>query len=1180
MLRIQLLGPPLLTYNDKPVNIRRLILRSLLFYLACQQDVVGRSTLVFLFWSDEPEDKAREHLRDALSKLRVQLPEPEMLVTHMDTVRLNPNRVWVDVLEFEQLIRQARQGITELGPDQPLPQKVYDRLVDAVRLWRGDSFLAGVQLPATNEFDDWFTRTSQSLHQSYLYALERLGQHSMAAGNLDMALEWWELALQHDELNDSYHYQYLTCLQQLGRFREALQHCGQAYDLFRKEVQDIPENLLRLCQRIHQQASGGGWQKTDSPAWTYPWKHQSPFIGRKALLSEMKTMLLMSGGAAALVGESGIGKTRLVYELYQSLQTAPRLLLARGRALESHLPFQPLIDTLRQSVQPEEWDQLDLPWRRVLSELLPEIAANIPAHQSETEISRNQLFESLHQLLRILTGKPGNEGSRRLLLFIDDAHWCDEATLSALAYLLERRFFIENGLLVLAVQSEQITPQLDQYLHHFQAAGLLKMLMLEALSVAEVNELTHRVLGKKVSAEIAERLTRDCGGNPLLLLETLRSAQEYSAESPLQAAMGNLSRMDALRTLLNERLQRLSREERELLYTAALIGGEFSLDILSAAAQADMLHLAAMLEALERLRLIHPLQAGSMSNAPAATAVYVFNHERIREALLLELGPAQRRAISLRVAKALENSENPLAHQAAVLAHHFEEGGEYRKAFHYWLEAAQHAQHLSGRGEAYNAFRQAERLLIRLGYALPESDIYRLFSAWAELAGQSDDIEVLAHLYSSAEQLSNRLRSPLLTGFGLMGTALVMTMRIQYGQALTTLNRALAYLEKAGNQYELAQCYHWRGILHIYLNMNQKAVADLERALQFAQSSFDPRMRQAMINARIYLSLVYTLRGWPQEGLKQADQALQESRQIMYPNGIVRSKAMAARALFYLGRYREAVELCQLGIQRAEAIENHRANARLHISAAQAYLALGHLDESWQHLQTGLKIGQERGFVDVVCEGLCYQGELYRILNALEQAMSSFEQGASSIESFYTLDNRYRLGLTLMSSGAFETGLELIEQTINIAEQADLATIYLPARLALALAELQRGGTGKAYESVKALESQIVQRGYGTMPGIIETIRFEYAFMLGDLETAQSSAQKVIAAGQRLPNLFMELIGHQLAVRLARKLGKPIEESQQAIVRLLDEMGKHAHHPQLLPLYEKFRKKTLEIVDE
>lgn len=95
------------------------------------------------------------------------------------------------------------------------------------------------------------------------------------------------------------------------------------------------------------------------------------------------------------------------------------------------------------------------------------------------------------------------------------------------------------------------------------------------------------------------------------------------------------------------------------------------------------------------------------------------------------------------------------------------------------------------------------------------------------------------------------------------------------------------------------------------------------------------------------------------------------------------------------------------------------------------------------------------------------------------------------------------------------------------------------------------------------------------MLGIIEMIRFEHALMRGDLETAQSSAQKAIEIGQRLPNLFMELFGHHLAVRLARQGGQPAEESEQTIIRLLDEIEKHAHDPHIRPLYEKFRQKML-----
>lgn len=1169
MLRIQLLGSPLILYNEKPMVIRRLLPRALLFYLACQQSAVGRSTLTFLFWPEKPEEQAREHLRDVLSKLRTQLPEPDVLVTYMDTVQLDLRRVWVDVLEFERLIHQARPLTARLDPDQPLPHTAYEHLTQAVRLWRGDSFLAGVQSPDSIEYEHWLTSFTQELHQSYQYALETLGKHSMKTGNLDVALEWWRLALQSDELNDWYHSQYLICLQKLGRIREALEHCARAQALFVREMQDVPESLLNVCQSIRQQASD--WKVENASAWTVSLGHQSPFIGRKELLNELKTMLLMSGGAAALVGESGIGKTRLIYELYHSLQNAPRLVLARGRAMEHTLPFQPLIDAMRQFVHKEEWDALGEPWRLALGVLLPELAADVSFEQQEEIGSRSRLFEAIFRLLGVMAGK------QRILFFLDDAHWCDEATLEALAYSLERGFFTENGLLVLALQSEQTNPYLEQFLAHFQRAGLLSVLALEGLTQAEVGELSRRVLGRKVSIESAERLTRDSGGNPLLLLETLHSALRQSEQTPLQAATGHLSQLETLRALLHQRLQSLSGEERELLSTAAVIGDEFSLDTLATALKMDATQIATIIHTLERMRLIHPVPGtGSSSGIPESSDSYAFNHGRVREALLLELGPARRRAIHLRVAKALEENADPLLRVPAILARHFEEGGEYHRAFRYWLEAASHARRLHGRREAYEAFRLAERLLIRLGYAMPESDIYRLYSEWGELAGEAEDLPVLEHISSAVEQIGNRLRSPLLLGLGLMNGATLWAMNNQLVKGLTVLNRALTYLERAGNQYELVHCYYLHGILHAYLNLNQKASADLERALHVGGNSTDARMRRAMVDARIYLSLVYYLRGWPEEGFKQAERALRESRQMMYFSGIARSKLMAARSLIHLGRYSEAVELCQLGIQRAEIVEDKRTIAQLHLQLGVANTALGRLDESWQHLQTAVQMGKKHSFVDVISEGLCIQGELFRLLGATEQAITCYEQGASFPESFYTLDNRYRLGLMLMLSGAYESGLELVQRSMTAAEQADLGTIYLAARLSLAFSDYQRGKVEQAQEAIQSIALQISQRGYATMPATVEIIRFEYAVTSGDFETAQTCVQKVIAIGQGLPNVWVELWGQRLAYRLARQSGENPEPAKHAIEHLLDEIGKHAHHADLLPLYQKFRTVTLE----
>lgn len=145
-LRILLLGPPQVEYGGRSLRIQRRLLRTLLFYLAAQSDPVGRQTLIDLFWPDEDEEDARRHLRETLSKLRLALPLPTLIHAAQDLVSLDQTQVYVDVREFQTLLHQVRIYL-KLPLAAPLPEAVYQKLCKAVGLWRGQRFLAGVELP-------------------------------------------------------------------------------------------------------------------------------------------------------------------------------------------------------------------------------------------------------------------------------------------------------------------------------------------------------------------------------------------------------------------------------------------------------------------------------------------------------------------------------------------------------------------------------------------------------------------------------------------------------------------------------------------------------------------------------------------------------------------------------------------------------------------------------------------------------------------------------------------------------------------------------------------------------------------------------------------------------------------------------------------------------------------------
>jgi two-component SAPR family response regulator len=195
VLRILLLGPPLVTYGERPLRVQRRLMRSLLFYLAAQAEPVSRMTLIDLFWPEEDFDQARRHLRETLSKLRGELPQPTILMAEQDYVWLDPIYTYSDVLEFQSLINQVRPYLQRQG-NTPLPEAIYQQMYKAIHLWRSPEFLPGANMPSTEDLDHWLTQQTQSLSYQRQSLLEALADHAAVSGDLEEAIYWVKRALE------------------------------------------------------------------------------------------------------------------------------------------------------------------------------------------------------------------------------------------------------------------------------------------------------------------------------------------------------------------------------------------------------------------------------------------------------------------------------------------------------------------------------------------------------------------------------------------------------------------------------------------------------------------------------------------------------------------------------------------------------------------------------------------------------------------------------------------------------------------------------------------------------------------------------------------------------------------------------------------------------------------------
>ena len=1167
MLSILLLGAPLVYQDDQPVFIQRRLPRAILFYLANQQEMVGRLDLITLFWPELPEDKSRLHLRDALSKLRSALPDPSILKVDQDNLGLDRSRLYVDVLEFIQLVNQTHRPLSQIDRSSPLPDSVYQQVERASNLWRSAHFLAGARLPANEGFDRWVLEKSRDLKYNHLYLLERLADHAAAIGDLEAGLRWVRCALELDEINTDLNYRLLSWLNDLGRRGEALNHFKRLESKVKKELGgELLSAIVDLQKKIRSRSNL--IEPVDRPARPSSLVAKIPMFGQTRALKDI-LLAFQRGGVVAVFGEAGSGKTRLVNEVLRSLQPAPRFLLAPARPFEENLPFQPLIELLRHSILPFEWNKLDLVWMSQLARLLPELSVlrsdvSQPLKVDNIE-NRSILYESLHHLFLKLCEK------RRILFFLENAHWADQATFQSLTYLLERNFFIEHGLLVISARVEIHNRFLDDFLTHSSPYSPPTQISLDPLGIQEVADLSACVLGYSLAPHVIQYLSRDTGGNPLLLLETLRTFLEISPNPNLPLNIDHLPVPSSIHAIIRERLALLDPPARQVLITAAVIGDEFTPELLENSTLIEPEEVARILEVLENSHLLRPVQPADHDSA------YTFIHNRVRDVLLMELSPARKRVLHLHIAHALETRAGAATHLGAVLADHYEKAGETQSAFNYWLRAGDYARQLSLLSETYSAYSHAEKLAQQPGFILPEQAIYQLYSSWGELAAEQDDIKTMRQVFTSMQQIGERRHSPLLIGSGLSGQVLQAIYEKQPLGALEKIEQAIFFLEQAGDSYEQMQANNHQSMILLLDHNNLEALSGFQKTIDTGKKSANPRVQQAVIDAERQMAVTYNVLGWPLKAIESLQHSLRASQRSFYNPGSLRAYTSLGISLLLAGWYESALENCRYGLQIAEKLHNPTVQASLELLMSRAALALGKLDGSWVHLQNARLIAQEHHLAEI--QSACHSvlGDIYKELQDYPRAVVSFQTSlvGKNLQS-QAFDDQCRLADALFLNGQATESLAILRPLAQLATESETGSISLPAELGLSRLHLSCGYLQEACQLADSVALAAIQRSLVSFAINAELLLSSIAIKEEDLVMASAHAFKAVERSREIANPWLELKGLFLLIDLSSRGCQfdlnPLERVQE----LLTAIRSNVTRPDLLPVFDIFVKNSFE----
>jgi tetratricopeptide (TPR) repeat protein len=427
--------------------------------------------------------------------------------------------------------------------------------------------------------------------------------------------------------------------------------------------------------------SGGGDQQP-LPAELESRGRHGPFVGRilehSRLESIWKAAVTGERQLAFVIGEPGIGKTRLVAEFARELHEQGAEVLW-GRSFEEALtPYQPFVQGLQHHIRWSSAEELREQLgddAAVLARLVPELQTRIPvadAAAQDPDSERFRLFEAIGRLLAC--------AERPVLFVLDDLQWADQGTLLLLRHLATDA--ARTRLLLLGTyRHSEVGPEhpLALVQADIERDRIVDRIELCGLAEGEVGTLVGALIGWQPPELVIRALRGETQGNPLFLEEVVRHLQELGLSADperfgqLRGTARELGVPARVRALVARRVQRLSRRAREALSAASVIGSEFGTDVLAQIlGHPDPLELVATLDEAVAARLL--------VESAEHIGHYGFSHALIQQALYDEQTRNRRAALHERAARALESLHGDIESRHAELAYHYARAGDEHAA--------------------------------------------------------------------------------------------------------------------------------------------------------------------------------------------------------------------------------------------------------------------------------------------------------------------------------------------------------------------------------------------------------------------------------------------------------------------------------------------------------------------
>jgi len=737
------------------------------------------------------------------------------------------------------------------------------------------------------------------------------------------------------------------------------------------------------------------------------------FVGREAEVETLRQALEKAraghGQVAALVGEPGVGKSRLFWEFTHSHRTQGWLILESGSvSYGKATAYLPVIDLLKAYFQIEARDDARkirekltgklLTLDRTLEPALPALLSllDVPVEDPQWQAldpprRRHRTLDAVKRLLlRESQVQP-------VLLVFEDLHWIDSETQAFLDSLVES---LPTAKLLLLVNYR------PEYQHGWGSKTSYAQLRIDPLPPESAQELLQALLGDDAGLQpLRALLIERTEGNPFFLEESVRTLVETQVLTGERGAyrraraLPSIQVPSTVQAILAARMDRLSPEEKTLLQTAAVVGKDIPFPLLQAIADQPE---EGLRHGLGHLQTAEFLYEASLFPELEYTFKHALTHEVAYGSLLQE----RRRTLHARIVEAIERLyPDRLTEQVERLAHHALRGEVWEKAAAYLRQAGAKAFTRSANREAVAYFEQALGVLPHLPEsreALEQAIDIRVDLGPALMAISGSAAPEVEEAYTRARELCQRVGEtprlfPVLWGLWFvhlfrselepareLGEQL-LTLARRVGDPVLLLEAHHALWATLGDMGEFVSAQaHWEQGLALYDPQQH-------RVLAFRYGNHDPG-----VCCRFHGASTLWLLGYPDQALKMNHDALSLARQLSHPFSLGLAQYYAAVLHYLRGEWQAAQELVEATVTLSTEQGFPSLVARGAILRGRLLVEQGQWKEGIEELQQGLAAYRATGSEGRRCQYLAMLAEAYAKgghgeegLNAVSEALAT-----------------------------------------------------------------------------------------------------------------------------------------------------------------------------------------------